>query len=91
MPVALAVMVLLWFVPVPTTTSAESFSYTEFVSEVTANKVATATITDTGAISGTLVGGAHYVSTIPTALSDTSLSPLLLAHKVQLVDPWIPH
>jgi cell division protease FtsH len=77
-------MALLWIVPVPGATSAQQLTYTAFVGEVTANKVATATVTDTGAVSGTLVGGAHYVSTIPTALGDSTLAPLLLAHKVQV-------
>jgi cell division protease FtsH len=61
-----------------------SFSYTGFVSEVSANKVSTATISAVGAVSGKLGDGEAYTSQIPTALDDTALSPLLLDHKVQV-------
>jgi cell division protease FtsH len=57
-------------------------TYTAFVSDVTANKVSTASITVAGSVTGKLVTGVAYTSRIPTALNDTSLSPLLLAHKV---------
>jgi cell division protease FtsH len=77
-------MALLWLVPVPGGTAAQTLSYTTFVNDVTANKVATATIADTGAVSGTLVGGSPYVTTIPTALNDNTLPTLLNAHKVQV-------
>jgi len=60
----------------------DALSYTAFVSDVTANQVATATITSTGAVSGTLVAGGTYTAQIPTALNDPSLSPLLATHKV---------
>jgi cell division protease FtsH len=79
--IALAAVLLLIH-PVGKGTASDSFSYTAFVHEVTANKVATATISDTGAVSGKLVSGVAYTSQIPTALSDTSLSSLLQDHKV---------
>ncbi|HEX9353580.1 MAG TPA: ATP-dependent metallopeptidase FtsH/Yme1/Tma family protein, partial [Streptosporangiaceae bacterium] len=60
------------------------FSYSGFVSEVTANKVSTATISSTGLVTGKLDNGVAYSSQIPTALSDNALSPLLLKHKVQV-------
>jgi cell division protease FtsH len=63
-------------------TRSDAFSYTTFVHKVTANAVATATISDTGAVSGKLVSGVAYTSQIPTALSDSDLSSLLQAHKV---------
>ncbi|MDA8317057.1 MAG: ATP-dependent zinc metalloprotease FtsH [Actinomycetota bacterium] len=65
-------------------TPARRLTYTAFVNNVTANRVSTATITSTGAVTGTLAGGATYSSQIPTALNDTGLSPLLRAHKVQV-------
>jgi cell division protease FtsH len=65
-------------------TPTEKFSYTDFVNEVTANKVATASIATTGAVRGKLTSGIGYTSRIPTALNDSSLSPVLLAHKVQV-------
>ena len=60
------------------------FSYSGFVSEVTANKVSTATISSTGLVTGKLDNGVAYTSQIPTALNDNALSPLLLKHKVQV-------
>jgi cell division protease FtsH len=65
-------------------TPARKLTYTGFVNEVRANKVSTATITSTGSVTGTLRGGGTYTSQIPTALNDTSLPPLLSAHKVQV-------
>ena len=62
----------------------QHFSYTSFVNEVTTNKVATATIGTTGSVSGKLSSGGAYTSQIPIALDDTTLTPLLLAHKVQV-------
>jgi cell division protease FtsH len=60
------------------------FSYSAFVSEVTANKVSTATISSTGLVTGKLDNGVAYTSQIPTALNDNALSPLLLTHSVQV-------
>ena len=60
------------------------FNYSGFVSEVTANKVSTATISSTGLVTGKLDNGVAYSSQIPTALSNNALSPLLLKHKVQV-------
>ncbi len=60
------------------------FSYSAFVSEVTANKVSTATISSTGLVTGKLDNGVAYTSQIPTALNDNALSPLPLTHRVQV-------
>ena len=67
-----------------TKASSQKFSYTDFVNEVTTNKVSTATITSTGKVAGKLDSGAAYTSRIPVALNDTTLSQLLLTHKVQV-------
>jgi cell division protease FtsH len=80
----IVVVVALYFAPTLTETKPQTFSYSTFVHEVTTDRVATATITDTGSVSGTLVGGAAYSSRIPTALNDNTLTPLLLAHKVEI-------
>ena len=74
----------LFFNPFAKHTQARDFTYTGFVNEVTANKVSTATITSTGAVSGTLRGGVTYRSQIPTALNDDALSALLVQHKVEV-------
>ena len=84
LPAAIAVVALLIFFPFHTATSPRSFTYTNFITEVTTDHVATASISTSGAVSGTLVGGATYTSRIPTAVADTSLSTLLLRHKVQI-------
>ncbi len=83
LPAGFAVAGLLLFLHVGATgTPPRNFSYTSFVSEVTANKVSTATISPAGAVTGTLNGGTAYTSQIPTALNNSSLSALLLGHKV---------
>ena len=53
---------------------------------MTTNKVSTATIGPTGSVSGKLGNGPAYTSQIPIALDDTSLTPLLLEHKVQVTN-----
>ncbi len=75
---------LLLFHPGIGGSTTRQFSYSGFVSEVTANKVSTATISSTGLVSGKLDNGVAYTSQIPTALNDNALSPLLLKHKVQV-------
>ncbi len=65
----------------PTSTSS-TFSYSQFLTEVTDNKVKTASIDQTGAVTGTLLNGTDYTSRIPTALNDQTLSGLLQTHKV---------
>ena len=84
LPIGAALALLLLFHSSSKSTPTRVLSYTGFVDEVTANKVSTATITSTGSVTGTLRGGTAYTSQIPTALNDTSLSPLLRAHKVQV-------
>jgi cell division protease FtsH len=75
---------LLLFHPGFNSSTTRDFNYSGFVSEVTANKVATATISSTGLVTGKLDNGTAYSSQIPTALSNNALSPLLLQHKVQV-------
>jgi cell division protease FtsH len=65
-------------------TPPQALSYTSFVSDVTANKVSTASITTAGAVTGKLADGKTYTSQIPTALDDSALPTLLLGHKVQV-------
>ena len=84
LPIGLAISVLLLFNLDHKGTTPRSFTYTSFVKEVTNNKVSTASITSTGAVTGTLHGGGTYASQIPTALDNNALSPLLLSHKVQV-------
>ncbi|HSS38236.1 MAG TPA: ATP-dependent metallopeptidase FtsH/Yme1/Tma family protein, partial [Polyangia bacterium] len=80
----LAFVALAVFRPGTGGTPTQPLSYTSFVSDVTASKVSTAAINTAGAVSGKLSDGAAYTSQIPTALDDSSLPGLLLAHKVQV-------
>ena len=66
---------LLLFHPGFKSSTARDFSYSGFVSEVTAHKVSTAAISSTGLVTGKLDSGAAYTSQIPTALNDNALSP----------------
>src|SRR5580693_4577396 len=75
---------LLLFHPGIGGSTTREFSYSGFVSEVTANKVSTATISSTGLVTGKLDNGVAYTSQIPTALNNNALSPLLLTHGVQV-------
>jgi cell division protease FtsH len=84
LPLGLALIALVLWHPVTNGKPPQHFSYTGFVNEVTSNKVSTATITTTGSVTGKLRSGAAYSSQIPTALNDTTLSPLLIAHDVQV-------
>ena len=81
-PTMLLITALLLFSPLQIAPTPQTLTYTEFVDDVVANKVATAVIDDTGAVTGTLVGGATYTSAVPTALDNAGLSQQLLDHKV---------
>ena len=77
-------MAVLVFRPGSGGTPPQALSYTSFVTDVTANKVSTASITSAGAVTGKLRGGSSYTSQLPTALDDSTLPTLLLSHKVQV-------
>jgi len=79
----IAATILLFFLPIGRTSSSE-LSYTQFVNDVTADKVKTATIDSNGGVSGTLTNGTSYTTQIPVALQDTNLSTLLQEHGVQI-------
>ena len=79
----IAATILLFFLPIGRTSSSE-LSYTQFVNDVTANKVKTATIDSNGGVSGTLTDGTAYNTQIPVALQDANLSTVLQQHNVQI-------
>ncbi len=83
-PIGLVLALLLLFHPGSGGAPTRTLTYTRFVNDVTTNRVDTATITSTGAVSGTLHGGGHYTSQIPTALNDIALPALLRQHRVQV-------
>src|SRR5436309_14152574 len=70
----IAATLLLFLLPIGGGTSSE-LTYTQFVNDVTANKVRTATIDATGEVSGTLNAGPAYSAQIPLAWQARHLSP----------------
>jgi cell division protease FtsH len=81
--IGIAVTILLFFLPIGRATSSE-LTYTQFVNDVAADKVKTATVDADGAVSGTLTDGTDYTTQIPVALQDSNLSTLLKQHHVQI-------
>jgi cell division protease FtsH len=57
-------------------------TYSTFVADAETGRISTATISSSGAVHGVLSNGSSYTSQVPTALDDTTLSSLLLAHRV---------
>jgi cell division protease FtsH len=85
LPIGVVVTILLLLnVGARVASSPRNLSYTKFVAEVTANKIATTTISATGSVSGTLRGGRTFTTQIPTALDNSTLSTLLLSHNVEV-------
>jgi len=82
LPVLVLLMVVALLHPFSRSSPSKVFSYSGFISAVTAGNVSTAAISSTGAVSGKLHDGVAYTSQIATALNDSALSSLLLAHKV---------
>jgi cell division protease FtsH len=68
----------------PGTTPNRHYSFTDFVTQVDANQVKTATVAPNGHVSGQLANGDRYTSQVPTAIPDTQLAAQLQAHKVQV-------
>ncbi|HMC37492.1 MAG TPA: ATP-dependent zinc metalloprotease FtsH, partial [Actinomycetota bacterium] len=76
--------IVLFFLPIGTRPS-NQLTYTQFLNNVTANRVKTATINANGGVTGTLANGTAYSTQIPTALQDPNLSTLLRQHNVQII------
>ena len=78
--------VILFLIPSMTgkSTPNHSFTYSDFLGQVNANQVKTATISASGHVSGSLKNGDNYTSQIPTAIRDDQLAPTLHDHNVQI-------
>jgi cell division protease FtsH len=78
LPVGLMVAVFLWiFLPAVHQTAPTSLTYSQFLSDVSAHKVKTITIPQSGGTSsGTLTDGTHYTVVIPPQADNTLLSDL---------------
>jgi cell division protease FtsH len=61
-----------------------SLTYSQFLSDVSASRVKTVTITSTGEASGTLAGGHDYTTVIPVQLAGPGLSDRLEKSRVQI-------
>jgi cell division protease FtsH len=83
----IGVLISLFLLARPSMTSQsapKNLNFTQFLGDVSANHVKSATINQNGAVSGTLTNGRSYVSQIPTALSDNNLTNDLQKHHVQI-------
>ena len=61
-----------------------NLTYSQFLSDVNAGQVKTATIDANGGITGKQGDGKTYKSQIPVPIQDNSLAPLLESHNVQI-------
>jgi cell division protease FtsH len=82
--VGVVLTVVLLMRPAMTGNPSHSFTYTDFVNQVTTDQVKTATIDADGHVSGQLKNGDDYTSQIPTAIRDDQLASDLRAHQVQV-------
>jgi cell division protease FtsH len=84
LPLGVLITIVLLYVPHMSSTPTKNFTYSKFLSQVTAGQVKTASVNPGGGLSGTLKGGDDYTSQIPTAINDTQLAPTLKAHDVNV-------
>jgi cell division protease FtsH len=80
----LAAVLLLALAPAASGGHGTSYTYSQFVAAVDADHVRQVTITDTGAVSGTLTDGTAFSSQVPTALNPTGLEQELRTHHVTI-------
>jgi cell division protease FtsH len=76
--------ILLFSLPAMKSTTTENINYSTFYARLEANKVKTASINPSGAVTGKLSNGDNYTTQIPTVLNDPQLSSSLLAHHVSV-------
>ena len=94
-PVGLLLVLGLFFVPFPGAGHPASYTYTQFVAAVDANKVKQVSIDSAGAVTGTLTSGGDFTSQVPTALGTTNLTQVLQDHHVAITatassgTPWL--
>jgi cell division protease FtsH len=77
----LVLTVLLLFAP-SSKSSTTSLTFSAWSAKVDANQVKTASIDESGKVTGLLKGNKHYESRIPTALNDNTLAATLAQHHV---------
>ncbi len=84
LPIGLLITLILFSIPSMTSTPTKNFSYSKFLSQVTAGDVKTASVNPSGAVTGTLKGGDNYTTQIPTAIPDNGLASTLKSHNVDI-------
>ncbi len=82
--VGILISIGLLLVPNMSTAQPKALNFTQFTTNVNQNMVKTATISNTGKVSGKLTDGNSYTSQIPTALSDNQLVGDLQSHNVAI-------
>jgi cell division protease FtsH len=80
----IALIFLLFFLPERSGTSTKTYSYSEFLAQVEASRVRTASVNPNGAVTGSLRDGVDYSSQIPVAIADSQLAPTLKDHHVNV-------
>ncbi len=84
LPAGVLISLLLFSIPHMTATTTKNLSYSKLVTEIKSGDVRTASVSPSGAITGSLKNGDDYTSQIPTAITDTQLAPTLKAHSVDV-------
>jgi cell division protease FtsH len=79
----IAATLLLLFSP-SVSPSSRSLTYSQFLDDVNAGRVATAQIASNGAVTGQLRGGGAYTTQIPTAIAPNDLATDLQSHHVEI-------
>jgi cell division protease FtsH len=79
-PIALAAFAVLWLVLPTVHTTQVSLNYSQFLSDVSAHKVKTITLSSSGQASGTLTNGATFETVIPSQAGPQLLDRLQAAH-----------
>ena len=86
-PVAIGLMVILWFVlpALPTkTTPTHDLTYSQFLSDVDSHQIRTISISSDGNASGSLANGHEYTTRIPVQLAGSALLDRLEKAKVSI-------
>ncbi len=82
--IGILISIGLLLVPNMSAAQPKALNFTQFTTDVNQNMVKTATISNTGKVSGKLADGNSYTSQIPTALSDNQLVGDLQSHNVAI-------
>ena len=83
-PIAVLIIVLVWFLPVLVGAQSESLSCSQFLADVDAHQVKTVTIAGNGRASGTLVDGRQFTTVVPMELAGPALLSRLSTAQVEV-------